>query len=77
MLTSTEVILIIKTKKNETKFSNNNPFITVEFPYDILITLLDKMAQIQVRLAAGSSENIQLTALISAFYFARDITPSS
>ncbi|KRT83582.1 AAA protein, partial [Oryctes borbonicus] len=44
----------------------------IEFPYDILMSLLDKMAQIQVRLAAGSSENIQLTALISAFYFARD-----
>ncbi|KAK9729417.1 ATPase family associated with various cellular activities (AAA) [Popillia japonica] len=47
----------------------------IEFPYEILISLLDKMAQIQVRLAAGSSENIQLTALISAFYFARDINP--
>ncbi|KAI4457203.1 replication factor c / dna polymerase iii gamma-tau subunit [Holotrichia oblita] len=47
----------------------------IEFPYEILISLLDKMAQIQVRLAAGSSENIQLTSLISAFYFARDINP--
>ncbi|GJQ82236.1 hypothetical protein Trydic_g19437 [Trypoxylus dichotomus] len=45
----------------------------IELPYELLIALLDKMAQIQVRLAAGSSENIQLTALISAFYFARDI----
>ncbi|KAF2898400.1 hypothetical protein ILUMI_07773 [Ignelater luminosus] len=47
----------------------------IELPNNILIELLDKMADIEHRLAAGSNENIQLTALISAFQYVKDITP--
>ncbi|XP_022916526.1 replication factor C subunit 5 isoform X2 [Onthophagus taurus] len=49
----------------------------IEFPYKILIDLLDKMATIQLRLSSGTNENIQLTSLISAFQCARDITVSN
>lgn len=49
--------------------------VAVEFPFDLLITLLDKMAEIEFRLCAGANENIQLTALISAFQATKDISP--
>ncbi|XP_066594914.1 replication factor C subunit 5 [Prorops nasuta] len=49
----------------------------IEFPNATLIELITKMAEIEVRVAAGSSENVQLNALVAAFYKARDIeTPA-
>lgn len=49
----------------------------IEFPHELLIDLLDKLADIEQRLAAGSSENLQLTAFVSAFQRVRDIDPSN
>lgn len=51
-------------------------FLLVEFPYEILTALLDKMAEMEQRLAAGANENIQLTALISAFQYAKELHPA-
>ncbi|CAH1278333.1 unnamed protein product [Diabrotica balteata] len=45
----------------------------IEFPFDVMIDLLEKMAEIEYRLCAGANENIQLTALISAFQHVKDI----
>uniref|UniRef100_A0A6P7GUM8 Activator 1 subunit 5 n=1 Tax=Diabrotica virgifera virgifera TaxID=50390 RepID=A0A6P7GUM8_DIAVI len=45
----------------------------IEFPFDIMIDLLEKMGEIEYRLCAGANENIQLTALISAFQDVKDI----
>lgn len=46
----------------------------IEFPFDIMIDLMDKMAEIEYRLCAGGNENIQLTALIAAFQNVKDIS---
>lgn len=45
----------------------------VEFPSSVRIHLLVKMADIEHRLASGTSEKIQLSALIAAFQVARDM----
>ncbi|XP_050518610.1 replication factor C subunit 5-like [Diabrotica virgifera virgifera] len=45
----------------------------IEFPFDVMIDLLEKMGEIEYRLCAGANENIQLTALISAFQDVKDI----
>lgn len=50
-------------------------YISVEFPFELLIHLLNKMAEIEYRLCSGANENIQLTALISAFQATKEITP--
>ncbi|XP_050309169.1 replication factor C subunit 5 [Anthonomus grandis grandis] len=47
----------------------------VEFPFETSTRLLDKMAEIEYRLAQGANENIQLTGLISAFHFVKEIQP--
>ncbi|KAJ8983968.1 hypothetical protein NQ317_008671 [Molorchus minor] len=47
----------------------------IEFPFDLLIDILDKMAEIEYRLSTGANENIQLTALISIFQQVKDVTP--
>ncbi|KAL3278809.1 hypothetical protein HHI36_016332 [Cryptolaemus montrouzieri] len=47
----------------------------IELPFDVMIPLISKMADIEYRLASGTNENIQLTALISAFQAVRDISP--
>ncbi|CAG9812416.1 unnamed protein product [Phaedon cochleariae] len=47
----------------------------IEFPYNLLIDLLDKLAEIEHRLCSGANEYIQLTATIAAFQYVRDITP--
>lgn len=44
----------------------------VKFPPEVLISLLIKMADSEVRLASGCSERIELAALIAAFQEARD-----
>lgn len=45
----------------------------IELSQESLIVLLDKLAEIEHRLSAGTNENIQLTALIAAFRGARDL----
>lgn len=47
----------------------------IEFPTEILVKLVDKMSDIEYRLASGANENIQLTALISVFQFAKELDP--
>jgi replication factor C subunit 3/5 len=39
------------------------------------VGLIIKMADIENRLASGTNENIQLSALLSAFITARDLVP--
>ncbi|XP_072048048.1 replication factor C subunit 5-like [Amphiura filiformis] len=45
----------------------------IEFPLNVRIHLLDKMSEIEHRLAAGTSEKIQLSSLVSGFQIARDM----
>lgn len=45
----------------------------VDFPSNVRITLLEKMADIEYQLSTGSSEKIQLGALLGAFQVTRDI----
>ncbi|EDO41130.1 predicted protein [Nematostella vectensis] len=45
----------------------------VDFPAKIRIHLLDKMAEVEYRLASGTSEKIQLGSMIAAFQVARDM----
>lgn len=45
----------------------------VDFPPSVRIQLLIKMADIEYRLAAGTSEKIQLSSLIAAFQVTRDL----
>uniref|UniRef100_A0A2R5LIQ2 Activator 1 subunit 5 n=2 Tax=Ornithodoros turicata TaxID=34597 RepID=A0A2R5LIQ2_9ACAR len=45
----------------------------VEFPDEVKMYIIDKMADIEYRLAAGTSEKIQLSSLISAFQMARQM----
>ncbi|KAJ8923290.1 hypothetical protein NQ315_001848 [Exocentrus adspersus] len=47
----------------------------IEFPFEIMISLLTKMADIEQRLAAGASENLQLTSLVAAFHHAKQVNP--
>lgn len=49
---------------------------TVEFPKAVLIVLLTKMADMEYRLCGGTSENIEIGALISAFFIAREMIPA-
>ncbi|GFR19873.1 replication factor C subunit 5 [Trichonephila clavata] len=45
----------------------------IELPADVKIHLLEKMSNIEDHLASGTSEKIQLSALIAAFQVARDM----
>ncbi|XP_033119352.1 replication factor C subunit 5-like [Anneissia japonica] len=45
----------------------------VELPANIRIHLLEKMADIEYRLASGTNEKIQLSSLVAAFQIARDL----
>lgn len=45
----------------------------IEFPVDILMNLIIKLAEIEKRLCIGCSESVQLNALVSAFQSAREI----
>ncbi|CAG9857368.1 unnamed protein product [Phyllotreta striolata] len=47
----------------------------IEFPFDLMIDLLATLSDIEYRLCAGANENLQLTALISAFQRVKDISP--
>lgn len=52
-----------------------HPFILrVDFPIDIKIEILDKMANIEYRLSSGGSEKLQLASLIAAFQTARNVS---
>ncbi|XP_071789945.1 replication factor C subunit 5-like [Asterias amurensis] len=45
----------------------------IDFPMKVRVYLLEKMADTEHRLAAGTSEKIQLGSLLSAFQIARDM----
>ncbi|XP_044731068.1 replication factor C subunit 5 [Chrysoperla carnea] len=45
----------------------------VEFPSEVFVYLLIKLSDIEMRLATGTNEDIQLSALISAFQIGRDL----
>ncbi|GFR92713.1 replication factor C subunit 5-like [Elysia marginata] len=45
----------------------------VDFPLHVRLQLLEKMADVEYRLASGTSEKIQLASLVSAFQIARDL----
>lgn len=49
----------------------------IDFPTAVKIFLLDKMAEIENRLAAGASEKLQTSALLSAFQLAKNMVPKS
>ena len=40
----------------------------------VKIVILDRMAEIEYRLSAGTSEKLQLSSLIAAFQVARELT---
>lgn len=48
-------------------------FLSVELPPTVMNTLIIKMADIEVRLAAGCLEKPQLAALIGGFQMARNM----
>jgi hypothetical protein len=48
----------------------------VELPSPVLVGLIVKMADIENCLASGTNENIQLSALLSAFIIARGLVPA-
>ncbi|XP_011432740.2 replication factor C subunit 5-like [Crassostrea angulata] len=45
----------------------------LDLPINVKIHLLDKMAEVEHRLASGTNEKIQLSSLIAAFQVARDL----
>ncbi|ELU07083.1 hypothetical protein CAPTEDRAFT_164264 [Capitella teleta] len=45
----------------------------IDFPMNVRIHLLEKMADVEHRLASGTSESIQLSSLVAAFQVARDL----
>ena len=45
----------------------------IHFPVDICIHLLDKLANIEHRLSAGTNENLQTGSLVSAFQQAKNM----
>lgn len=46
----------------------------IDFPAHVRIHLLAKMADIEYRLASGTSEKLQLSSLLAVFQVARDLT---
>ncbi|XP_062517889.1 replication factor C subunit 5-like [Corticium candelabrum] len=44
----------------------------IDFPQHIRITILDNIAEVEERLASGTSEKIQLSSLVAAFQVARN-----
>ncbi|BES95506.1 replication factor c [Nesidiocoris tenuis] len=47
----------------------------IELPSEVFIELLDKMAELENRLAAGTSEKLQLGSLVGIFHIARNKIP--
>ncbi|XP_054167996.1 replication factor C subunit 5-like [Oppia nitens] len=55
-----------------------HPYVNrIDFPTYLKIEILEKMANIEYQLSSGSSERLQLAALIGAFQTARDISQKS
>jgi replication factor C subunit 3/5 len=51
-----------------------HPFVyRIDFPTSVQIVILERLAEIEFRLARGSSEKLQLSALVAAFQSARDL----
>lgn len=51
-----------------------HPFIfQIDFPANIKLEILEKLADIEYQLSAGGSERVQLPAFISIFQSARDM----
>jgi len=48
----------------------------IDLPQNVRIVLLDKIAEVEYRLSAGTSEKIQLSGLIAAFQCVRDSVAS-
>jgi len=46
----------------------------IDFPVHVKIGILDRMAEIEYRLSAGTSEKLQLSSLIASFQVARELT---
>lgn len=42
-------------------------FISVDFPVEVRIHLVERLSDIEVRLCSGASEKIQLSAVLAAF----------
>lgn len=53
-------------------FILNTHIVSAKFPPEVLIQLLIKMADSEMRLASGCSERIELAALISAFQLCKE-----
>ena len=50
----------------------------VDFPTSVQIVILERLAEIEFRIARGSSEKLQLSALVAAFQSARNLpTPET
>jgi replication factor C subunit 3/5 len=45
----------------------------IDFPQHIRIIILNKIAEVEYRLASGTSEKIQLSSLVAAFQTARNM----
>uniref|UniRef100_A0A3Q1F3Z7 Activator 1 subunit 5 n=1 Tax=Acanthochromis polyacanthus TaxID=80966 RepID=A0A3Q1F3Z7_9TELE len=52
------------------------PFFQVDFPPNIRMVLLIKLADIEHRLASGTNEKIQLSSMVAAFQAVRDLVVS-
>ena len=48
-------------------------FYVVDFPPNVRIILLEKMADVEVRLAAGTSDRMQLGSMLAVFNTARSL----
>jgi len=46
----------------------------IDFPIHVKIGILERLAEIEYRLSAGTSEKLQLSSLIAAFQVARELT---
>ena len=46
----------------------------IEFPQSVLIHILEKLSEIEYRLANGTNEKLQMSSLISTFVVARNMT---
>merc|ERR1712150_297865 len=49
----------------------------IDFPAEIRIFILDKIAEIEERLAAGTSEKLQTSSLVSIFQQAKNMVAAS
>ncbi|KAI8749231.1 replication factor C subunit 5 [Biomphalaria glabrata] len=75
--TAYQNIMILKTQKGlalEDVLTEVHSYVhRIDLPLHVRMHLLEKMADIEYRLASGTSEKIQLSSLIAAFQIARDL----